>query len=178
MSQQLLTILNYIWVFIKLLLFCAIISLPFIGITYLLQKKFEWLRVKKKLSYALSLFIIIFVISYVILLLIFFISSLGKFSTFYFGESLLFILIQTIRLFLVNLLFTGMLFIIAMFIALLYDSFVNKKDKKIKTRTKKTRGLAFFNLWKAFTMVFFVVFLFIIIIFPKIIAIILFLIYM
>jgi hypothetical protein len=38
--------------------------------------------------------------------------------------------------------------------------------------------LSFFNLWKSFSMVFFVTFLFLLIIFPSLIAMILFLIFM
>jgi len=176
MKQILLTILNYIWVFIKLLLFSAVVSLPFVGLTYLLQKPFNWLRKEKKLSFALSLFILLFVVSYVFLIFIYFIPVLDKFSTFTFFEGILFILLQLLRLFLVNLLFTAMMFIIAMFISMLYDSFINKKENKRKT--KASEKISFFNLWKAFAMVFFVVFLFILIVFPSIAAIIIYLIFM
>lgn len=179
MNELLSSILNYIWVFIKLLLFSAVVSLPFIGLTYLLKKKFAWLREKKKLSFAKALFIIIFIISYILLVFIYFIPVLDKFSTFTFLEAIAFILIQLARLLLVNLLFSAMLFILGMFIALLYDSMINKKGNKPKTKAKKKEEkLSFFNLWKSFSMVFFVTFLFLLIIFPSLIAMILFLIFM
>lgn len=178
MNELLLSILNYVWVFIKLLLFSALLSLPFIGLTYIFQKKFNWLRKDKKLSFAKSLFIIIFVISYIVLILVYFIPVLDKFSTFTFFEGVLFVLIQFGRLLLVNLLFTGMFFIIAMFISMLYDSFMEKKEKKKKTKKQKLEILYFVDLWKSFAMVFFVVMLFLIIIFPSLIAMILYLIFM
>ena len=178
MNELLLSILNYIWVFIKLLLFSALLSLPFIGLTYLFQKKFNWLRHDKKLSFAKSLFIVIFVISYIVLILVYFIPILDKFSTFTFFEGVLFVLIQIARLLVVNLLFTGMFFIIAMFISMLYDSFMEKKEKKKKTKKQKSEKLSFVDLWKSFAMVLFVVLLFLIIIFPSLIAMILYLIFM
>ncbi|HOZ35635.1 MAG TPA: hypothetical protein PLK55_01460 [archaeon] len=178
MNELLLSTLNYIWVFIKLLLFSALLALPFIGLTYLFQKKFNWLRLDKKLSFAKSLFIIIFVISYIALIIVYFVPVLDKFSTFTFFEGVLFVLIQIVRLFLVNLLFTGMFFIIAMFISMLYDSFMEKKEKKKKTKKQKSEKLVFIDLWKSFAMVLFVVMLFLIIIFPSLIAMILYLIFM
>ena len=181
MSSIISIILNYIWVFIKLLLFSAAVSLPFVALTYLLKDKFNWLRTKKNLSFALSLFIIIFVVSYIVLLFTFFLPALGKFSTFSFLEAIAFIFLHIARLLLVNLLFTAMLFIIAMFISLLYDSFVNKKVKKrtkTKIKVKTSITLSFFSLWKSFSMVFFIMFLFLIIVFPGLIAIILYLIFL
>lgn len=178
MNQLLLNILNYIWVFIKLLLFAAVLSLPFIGLTFLFKKKFNWLRQNKKLSFAMSLFIIIFVISYIILVLVYFVPVLDKFSTFTFFEGVLFVLIQLARLLLVNILFTGMLFIVAMFVSLLYDSFMEKKGKKKKIKKQKSEKLSFIDLWKSFSMVLFVLLLFLIIIFPSLIAMILYLIFM
>ncbi|HRS42916.1 MAG TPA: hypothetical protein P5530_03555 [Candidatus Diapherotrites archaeon] len=178
MSKILLSLLNYLWVFIKLLLFSALLSLPFIGLTYLFQKKFNWLRKDKKLSFAKSLFIIIFIITYIVLILIYFIPILDKFSTFTFFEGVLFVLIQLGRLLLVNLLFTSMLFIVAMFISMLYDSFMEKKEKKKKTRKQKSEKLSFIELWKSFAMVLFVILLFLMIIFPSLIAMIIYLIFM
>ncbi len=174
MNQIISTILNYVWVFIKILLFSAAMSLPFIGVTYFLQKPFDWLRTKKKLSFSLSLFITIFCSSFIILIFVYFLPILDKFARFTFLEGIAFFFLQIARLLLVNLLFSGMIFIIAMFIVLLYDSFKEKK----KTKTKAKQKSSFLKLWKAFTMVFFVVFLFVFIIFPKIFAIILYLIFM
>ena len=179
MNELLASILNYIWVFIKLLLFSALISLPFVGLTYLLRKKFEFLRTQKKQNFAKSLFIIIFIVLYVILVLVYFIPVLDIFPTFTFLEAIAFILIQLARLLLVNLLFSGMLFIMGMFIALLYESMINKTNKNKKTKTKKkTEKFSFISLWKSFSMVFFVVLLFLLILFPSLIAMILFLIFM
>ena len=177
MNSILLTILNYIWVFIKILLLSAVISLPFIGATYLLKNKFSELR-DKKLSYALSLYIIIYIISFIFLVFIYFIPILDKFSTFTFLEAIGFILFQIVRLLLVNLLLSAMIFIVSMFISLLYDSFNEKKDKKRKTVKAKVEKLSFLNLWKSFSMVFFVVFLFILVVFPSLIAMIMYLIFM
>ncbi|MFA5746258.1 MAG: hypothetical protein WCX82_04585 [archaeon] len=177
MSSILLTILNYVWVFIKLLLFSAVASLPFIGITYLLKTQFLKLRTKK-LSYALSLYILIYIISFIGLVFIYFIPILDKFSTFTFLNGIGFVVFQLIRLLLINLLLSAMMFIIAMFISLLYDSFIEKKDKKKKVVKVKIEKLSFLNLWKSFSMVFFVMFLFILIVFPSLIAMIMYLIFM
>lgn len=178
MSKILLSLLNYLWVFIKLLLFSALLSLPFIGLTYLCQNRFRWLRKDKKLSFAKSLFIFIFVISYIVLILVYFIPILDKFSKFTFFEGVLFVLIHIGRLLLVNLLFSSMLFIVGMFISMLYDSFIEKKQKKKKAKKQKSEKLSFMDLWKSFAMVLFVVFLFLMIIFPSLTAIILYLIFM
>jgi len=58
-----------------------------------------------------------------------------------------------------------------MFVSLIYD-------KLIKPKTKRQKKLSFFVLWESITIVFVVVFAFILLVFPKFPAIVLYLLYM
>ncbi len=168
------TILNYVWVFIKLFLFSAIISLPFIGLTYAFKGLF--LRFNKKYNFVLSLFLCVFILNYIILIFLYFIPILSKFSEFTFLDAIGFILFHLARLIIISALFSAIVLIIGMFISLIYDNLT--KSKKTKIKKKKEQGLSFFNLWKSFTFVLFVIITFVLLVFPKLPVIILYLIYM
>lgn len=168
------TILNYIWVFIKLLFFCAILSLPVIGIIYFLKGLFQ--KFNKKYSFILSLFISIFAFVYVSLLFLYFIPILSKFSEFAFLDAVGFILFHLARLIIVGALFSGIILIAGIFVSLLYDNY--NKSKKLKSKKKNEDKINFFNLWKSLTIVLVVIFCFIFIVFPRLPVIILYLIYM
>lgn len=175
MTEFLTIVLNYIWVFIKLFIFCAFLSLPFIGATYIFKSIFS--KLNKKYSYVVSLFLCIFGISYIIILLLYFIPILNKFAEFTFLDAIGFILFHIARLIIVTALFSAVLLIIGMFVSLMYEN--SNKSKKVKLKRKKeVTTLSFFNLWKSFTIVLVVVTTFILIVFPKLPVIILYLIYM
>jgi len=162
-------LLNYIWMLVKLILFSAVLALPAIGLIYLLKPIF--CKLNKKSSFVVSLFLSIFFVVYFVCLLLYFIPVLGKFSQFTFFEAVGFILFQLARLILVCALFSAVLLIIGMFVSLIYD-------KLIKPKTKRQKKLSFFVLWESITIVFVVVFAFILLVFPKFPAIVLYLLYM
>lgn len=166
------TIINYVWVFIKLFILCAVLSIPILGLVYFFKNFFK--KLNKKYSFVLSLYIIIFILNYIVLLLLYFIPAISKLVAEYnFLDGLLFVLFHIARLILINALFSGILLIIGMFISLLYDS------NKSKTKKKKAKEeISFLNLWKSITIVLVVVISFILVIFPKLPVIIFYLLYM
>jgi hypothetical protein len=166
------TIINYVWVFIKLFILCAVLSIPILGLVYFFKNFFK--KLNKKYSFVLSLYIIIFILNYIVLLLLYFIPAISKLVAEYnFLDGLLFVLFHIARLILINALFSGILLIIGMFISLLYDS------NKPKTKKKKAKEeISFLNLWKSITIVLVVVISFILVIFPKLPVIIFYLLYM
>lgn len=168
MVKILSTILNYLFVIIKLFLFCMVLSLPIVGITYLLSSLFK--KFNKKFSYIVSLFLCIIIVIFPILLLLYFLPILSNFSNFSFIDGVLFFLFQFSRLLLISLLFSCILVILGMFISLIYDS---KKQKKIKKKK-----INFLNLWKSTVIVITIIFAFVLIFFPKLPVIVLYLIYM
>lgn len=168
MVKILSTILNYLFVIIKLFLFCMVLSLPIVGITYLLSSLFK--KFNKKFSYIVSLFLCIIIVIFPILLLLYFLPILSNFSNFSFIDGVLFFLFQFSRLLLISLLFSSILVILGMFISLIYDS---KKQKKIKKQK-----INFLNLWKSTVIVITIIFAFVLIFFPKLPVIVLYLIYM
>lgn len=168
MVKILSTILNYLFVIIKLFLFCMVLSLPIVGITYLLSSLFK--KFNKKFSYIVSLFLCIIIVIFPILLLLYFLPILSNFSNFSFIDGVLFFLFQFSRLLLISLLFSCILVILGMFISLIYDS---KKQKKIKKQK-----INFLNLWKSTVIVITIIFAFVLIFFPKLPVIVLYLIYM
>lgn len=169
-------LLNYIWMLVKLIMFSAVLALPTIGLIYLLKPIF--CKLNKKSSFVVSLFLSIFFVVYFVCLLLYFIPVLGKFSQFTFLEAVGFILFQLARLILVCALFSAVLLVIGMFVSLIYDKLA-KHDKLTKPKTKKhKKKLSFFVLWESITIVFVVVFAFILLVFPKLPAIVLYLLYM
>ena len=171
MVNFLISILNYVWVLIKLFFICVLFSLPIIGIIYLFKGLFR--KIKKKHSFSLSLFSSIFIVTYPILLIIYFIPVLSQYNELLFLEIIGLTLFQIVRLILVNLLFSAILFIFGLFVSLLYDSNLEKIKK-----SKKKKEINFFALWKNTAIVLFVMITFVLLVFPRLPAIILYLIYM
>jgi len=170
MAEIIGTALNYVWTILRLFLLCAVFSLPLIGIVYILRSFFK--KLNKRFSFIISLFFCVFIVSYVFLLLLYFIPILSKIHEFTFLDAIIFILYHIVRLLLVNALFSAIFLIIGMFVVMLYDNYTKPAKK-----TKKEEKIKFLQLWKSFTIVLLVVFVFVFLVFPKLPLLILYLIY-
>ncbi|MCK9292576.1 MAG: hypothetical protein WCY27_00735 [archaeon] len=157
-------ILNYVWFIIKLLFYALILAIPLTLITLPLRNWF--LKINKKIeNFLFSSSIITYVISYLLLLAFYFIPIInsGSFQTT--DKLLIFILIHIVRLAIINLLITAIIIIFIFIILFIYEKF-NKNSKQFN----------FFNLWKS-TAIGLIIFFIIIILFPKLIAMLIYLIF-
>jgi hypothetical protein len=164
MEEIIKIVFNYLWFIIKLILLSAAISLPVIALTYIFKNFYNRLRQKK--SFLVSISIIIFIISYVIILLIYFIPLIGNnIELITAGEIILFIFIQILRLAIINLIITGIIIIFAFISSAIYDKLSKNKKK-----------LNFWYLWISFIICFIILFI-VILLFPKLPAMINYLIF-
>jgi len=159
-------ILNYLLFFLKLIGISIVASIPFFLIIKLFKSKFISLR--KKFSVIGSLFIIISIISYIILLLIYFLPIISSFyKTLTFWNSVIFVIYHLIRLLIINILISGIILSISFITLGLYDKFDTNKKQPYHN----------LNLFKSLIITNILVF-FILLIFPKLIAMLIYLIYL
>jgi hypothetical protein len=158
------TIINYIWFLIKLVGISLLFSIPFFIIIKLLEKKY--LKLRKKLSVIFSLSIIIFIINYIILLFIYFIPALSSINIIMSTmDVILLIIFHVFRLLIINILITAIFLIFALITLAFYD--------KLNNKYKKRNNL---NLIASLTLTNIILFI-ILLIFPKLMAILIYLIY-
>lgn len=157
-------IINYLWTFLKLIGLSFLVSIPFFILIKLFEKKYATLRKKKSVIFSLS--IIIFILSYLLLLLIYFLPIISTIFKMQFIDATLTILYHLIRLLIINFLITGIILSFSFVTLGLLDYFSkNKKSNKN------------FNLIKSLTITN-IVFFIILLIFPKLFAILIYLIYL
>ncbi|NCP72157.1 hypothetical protein GW835_02070 [archaeon] len=159
------TILNYLLFILKLVGVSILFSIPFFIIVKIFKSKF--INLRKKFSVIGSLFIIIYIISYIILLLIYFLPII---STFYqdltFWQSVGFIFYHLIRLILINIIISGVILSFSFITLAIYD----------KSETNKKKPYHNLNLFKSLIITNIIIF-FILLVFPKLIALLVYLIY-
>lgn len=161
MENIFLTILNYIWFLIKLVFYAILLSIPIFIIIKLFKNKYNTLNKKYK-NQILSISIIFYILNLIILFLIYFIPSISGLYFENFFEYIVFFIYHILRLMIINVLFTGIFLIFTLITLGIYDKF------KIKNNFSLFKSLIITNI-----------FLFVLlIIFPKIIAIIIYLIYL
>jgi len=160
--QNILTIiLNYILMILKVIGISFLCALPFFIIIKLLNKKY--LKLKKKTNQIISVSIIFYIINAIILILIYFVPIIGTaFKTMTTINIVVFFIYHIIRLLLINILLTGIFMILSLITFAIYDK-LNKKNN--------------FTLIKSLTITNIICFV-LLLIFPKIIAIIIYLIYL
>ena len=157
-------ILNYAWFLIKLLFYALILAIPFTLITIPLRNWF--LKTNKKIkNFLFSSSIIAYVVSYILLLAFYFIPIINSDTFQTTNELLIFISIHIIRLAIINLLITAIIIILIFIILFIYE----KINKNAKT-------FSLFNLWKSISIGLIICFI-ITILFPKLIAMLIYLIF-
>jgi len=161
-------IISYLWFIIKLILLVIVTSIPFIILTYIFKNFFNKLRKKK--SYLFSISFIIYIISLVIILLVYFIPIIGS-TGLGLWNSIGFVVYHIIRLAIINLLLTAILVIFAFIVTALYEKLQIKKTKKQK------RVLSLRNLCISISLVLIIIFI-IILLFPKLLSLIIFMIFL
>lgn len=122
------TIFNYIWFFIKLCGVSVLLSLPIILFVYLF--KFLFKKINKKKSFLVSMFVTIYLVSLIIILGIYFIPTISINFQYTFFEGLFFVILHLFRLIITNILIAGILLVFAFIISLFYDKF-NKSKKEL-----------------------------------------------
>lgn len=157
-------IINYLWMFIKLIGLALLTSIPFFILIKLFEKKYSKLRKTKSVIFSLS--ILIFIFSYLILILIYFLPIISTIFKMEFKDILLTFFYHLIRLLIVNVLLTGIILSFSFITLGLFDYF-NKN--KISNKN--------FNLIKSLTITN-IIFFIILLIFPKLFAILIYLIYL
>jgi len=165
------TILNYVWFVLKLLVLFVIISIPIMILVYIFQGWFE--RSKKSFIWKLS--IATYIISFIGINLLYYIPVLKIGLDYNFGNYLAFIGLHLLWFILINLLFTGIFVIFGFICKGIYDSL-----NKDKSKTKKKKEITPVNLkylWISLIITWVIVII-IYVIFPKLIAMLLFLIYL
>lgn len=158
-------VLNYLWAIVKLIGLSILCAIPFFILIKIFKNKYLLLRKKKSVIF--SLFIIIFILSYIILLLIYFLPILSIFKGVSFLNILGIIFYHLIRLLIINILISGVFLGFSFITLAFYDKF-NEKKKQPKTNLNLIKSLILTNI----------IFFIILLIFPKLIAILIYLIYL
>ncbi len=158
-------VLNYLLTIVKLIGLSILCAIPFFILIKIFKNKYLLLRKKKSVIF--SLFIIIFILSYIILLLIYFLPLLSIFKGVSFLNILGIIFYHLIRLLIVNILISGVFLGFSFITLAFYDKF-NEKKKHPKTNLNLIKSLILTNI----------IFFIILLIFPKLIAILIYLIYL
>jgi hypothetical protein len=170
------TILNYVWFVFKLLALCIILSIPILVLIYIFK---GWFNRSKK-SFLFKLFIITYLISLIGVCLIYFIPTLqvGLGDGYTFWNYVVFILLHLLWFIFINILITGIIIIFGLLTKGIYDYFLrkNKKEKKTKKSTELT-NINIKYLWISLIITWIIVFI-VYLVFPKLIAMILYLIYL
>ncbi len=174
LSNIFLKLFNYLWFFIKLVFFSAIFAIPFVFVVNWLKNPFS--KIREKRNYIVSLFFLTYVVLFIFLIIyfVFLIINTGLPVSGYY--LILFFLYSIFRLLVVNLLLTAIVVIFEMITTLIYEK-LNKRhyNKKGKLSKAIKQSLNFVDLWISLTITFICVF-FVYLLFPKIIAILLYLI--
>jgi len=162
------TILNYVWFVLKLLVLCIVLSIPILILTYIFKGWFE--RSKKSFLFKLSL--ITYFISFIGICLLYFIPIIntGLGEGYIFWNYIVFILLHLLWFIIINILITAIIIIFGMIAKGIYDAF-------IKNTKRKAKNIAIKYLWISLIITWVIIFI-IYIIFPKLIAMLLFLIYL
>jgi len=171
------TILNYVWFVFKLLALCIILSIPILILTYIFKGWFE----KSKKSFIFKLFSITYLISLLGICLLYFIPTfqvgLGEGYTFW--NYVVFILLHLLWLIVINILIAGILIVFGLLAKGIYDYFLKKKNSKEKKKQKANEiiNVNIKYLWISLIITWVIIFV-VYIIFPKLIAMLLYLIYL
>jgi len=173
MSAIIETLLNYALVIIKTIIFSAVIAIPFVFITLLGKDLFDHLYFKKKNSYLFSMFILVYGLLFIVLLLVYFLPIIFQGIGLPPVNSIIFVILQVFRLIIVNILITGILLVFILVCTAIYDS-ISKTDIKKKSKAKQLNIL---NLWFSLIIIILIIFA-LLIIFPKLIAMLIYLIFM
>jgi hypothetical protein len=161
MDNIFITILNYLWFLIKLIGFAILLSIPAYIIIKIFKNKYNSLN-KKYENQILSISIIFYFFNLIILFLIYFIPSLSGLYFEKFINYIVFFIYHIFRLALINILLTGIFLVFTLITLAVYDKF------KLQNNFSLFKSLIITNI-----------FLFVLlIIFPKLIAIIIYLIYL
>ncbi|MFH0905759.1 MAG: hypothetical protein V1824_00295 [archaeon] len=160
------TILNYLLFLIKSLVLLGLLAIPFIAIFQV--SKMVFAKIIKSKNQFTSLFIISYIWLYLLILIYYFIPLIGDKTPYTIIEWILFILFHILRLAIINLLFTGIVVIFELIAVAIYEK---------QNRKRKIRHTNLFNLWLAI-FISLICFGILLIIFPKLISIILYLLYM
>lgn len=171
MNAILSTILNYLYVFLKIILFAIISCIPAYILIKIFSKKYDSLRKKKSVFFSLT--IIIYIVSLVVLLLIYFIPTIPMMTDASFIDFLKLFFYHFLRLIFINIIFTGLYLSYAFLVMSFNDNF-NKKLKKTKHKKTIKKNL---NLVKSLSLTNIIVFI-LILVFPKLIPILLYLIFL
>jgi len=168
------TILNYVWFVFKLLALCIILSIPILIITYIFKGWFE----RSKKSFLFKLFAITYLISFIGICLLYFIPTfqIGLGDGYTFWNYVVFILLHLLWFIFINILITGVLIIFGLLAKGIYDSLF-KKNTKDKKKQKVSEGINIKYLWISLIITWVIIFV-VYIVFPKLIAILLYLIYL
>ena len=168
------TILNYVWFVFKLLALCIILSIPILIITYIFKAWFE----RSKKSFLFKLFAITYLISLIGISLLYFIPTLqiGLGDGYTFWNYVVFILLHFLWFIFINILITGVLIIFGLLAKGIYDSLL-KKNTKDKKKQKVSEGINIKYLWISLIITWVIIFV-VYIVFPKLIAMLLYLIYL
>jgi hypothetical protein len=161
MDNIFITILNYLWFLIKLIGFAILLSIPAYIIIKIFKNKYNSLN-KKYENQILSISIIFYFFNLIILFLIYFIPSLSGLYFEKFINYIVFFIYHIFRLAIINILLTGIFLVFTLITLAVYDKF------KLQNNFSLFKSLIITNI-----------FLFVLlIIFPKLIAIIIYLIYL
>ena len=168
------TILNYVWFVFKLLALCIILSIPILIITYIFKGWFE----RSKKSFLFKLFAITYLISLIGICLLYFIPTfqIGLGDGYTFWNYVVFILLHILWFIFINILITGVLIIFGLLAKGIYDSF-SKRNKNDKKKQKVSEGINIKYLWISLIITWVIIFV-VYIVFPKLIAMLLYLIYL
>jgi len=165
------TILNYVWFVLKLLALFIIISIPILISVYIFQGYFQ--RSKKSFLWKLS--IVTYFISLIGINLLYFIPVFKVNLGYNFGGYLAFIGLHLLWLILINLLLTGIFIIFGFICKGIYD-YLSKDKNKIK-KIKEAIQINLKFLWISLIITWVIIFI-VYVLFPKLIAMLLFLIYL
>lgn len=159
------TILNYLLFLIKLILLSAVISIPITFICSIFEKEYNVLYKKNK-NQILTFYILIYLVVMIFLIILYFLPLIIASYDFTFLE----IIVNIFKLIIINLLLSAIVLVFAIISLAIYEK-LNKNNKKFKNK------LNAFNLWKSNTLVIIIMFI-IYILFPNILPLILYIIYL
>lgn len=165
---------NYLFFVIKLIIYSAIFALPFVLITNLLTKRYTNLRKKK--SFVVSIFIVVFPIIYILLLLTYFIPSIiYGFGGYHWALVLQAVAFNIFKLLFTCIIFTLLIVICAFITSAFYDYYKKKQLQKNKKR-KLQKNKYNFLLWISITSTNIILFI-IYLLFPRLLSLLVYLIY-